>query len=159
MAQNTIYHVLDIRRGTTVDGPGFRTAVYLAGCRHYCPGCHNPDSWDENAGVEMTLDEILEVIKEEDFNVTLTGGDPLMNPESIALLTKAIKAFGYNIWLYTGYSIEEIRNNPDLCKALENVDVVVEGPFIEALKDPDLPFRGSSNQRIINISSKETSTG
>ena len=78
------YRVLDIIKGTTVDGPGFRTAIYFAGCRHQCPGCHNPQSWDFNAGNEMTLEELMKIIDEEDFDVTLSGGDPFYHPEEIA---------------------------------------------------------------------------
>lgn len=145
------YQVLDIRRGTTVDGPGLRTAIYLAGCSHRCPGCHNPDSWPFDAGVEMTLEEIMAVVDEEDFNVTLTGGDPLQQPQKTAVLASAIKKSGKNVWLYTGYTLEEIQQNPELWDALKDVDTIVEGPFIESLRDPDLLFRGSSNQRIINL--------
>lgn len=68
--------ILDIIRGTTVDGPGFRTAIYMAGCRHQCQGCHNPESWSFDAGKEMSLDEIMAIVAEEDFDVTLSGGDP-----------------------------------------------------------------------------------
>ena len=68
-----LYNVLKIERGTTVDGPGFRTSIYLAGCRHGCPGCHNPQSWDFETGVKMSLEEIMDVVREEEFNVTLTG--------------------------------------------------------------------------------------
>ncbi|MDE6272725.1 MAG: anaerobic ribonucleoside-triphosphate reductase activating protein [Muribaculaceae bacterium] len=149
---NYYYNVLDIRRGTTVDGPGFRTSVYLAGCRHNCPGCHNPESWDPDGGLKMTLEEIMAVIEEEDFDVTLTGGDPLINPETTAALAEAIKSRGYNIWLYTGFTIEQILADPRLKQAIRNIDTIVEGPFIESLRDPDLLFRGSSNQRIINLS-------
>lgn len=100
----------------------------------------------------MDIDELLFVIEEEDFNVTLSGGDPLMHPEEILNLTKAIKEkSGKNIWLYTGYTIEEILQQPALMKALTYVDTIVEGPFIESLKDRDLRFRGSSNQRIIHL--------
>ena len=91
MTRNIVFNVLDIRRGTTVDGPGLRTSIYLAGCTHACPGCHNPDSWDFKGGVTMTLDEIMEVIDDEDFNVTLTGGDPLMHPHTLPALIHAIK--------------------------------------------------------------------
>lgn len=146
------YNVLDIRRGTSVDGPGLRTSIYLAGCRHHCPGCHNPDSWDENGGVEMTLNELLAVIKEEDFDVTLTGGDPLLHPESTTVLAAAIKKLGYNIWLYTGYTIEEIESSPLLRNAIKDIDTIVEGRYDESLRDPDLLFRGSSNQRILRLS-------
>lgn len=143
------YKVLDIIRGTTVDGPGFRTSIYLAGCNHRCVGCHNPQSWNEENGKEMTLDEIMDVIKEEDFNVTLSGGDPLFNPEATTVLAKTIKEAGYNIWLYTGFTYEEIIDNRTLAQVLQYIDALVDGPFIQELKDDDLRFRGSSNQRII----------
>lgn len=145
------FHILDIIKGTTVDGPGFRTAIYMAGCRHDCPFCHNPESHNPMAGRVMGLDEILAVVEEEDFDVTLTGGDPLYDSAAACALASAIKDRGYGIWLYTGYTIEEIRNSPSLSKIIPLVDVIVDGPFIESLKDSDLPFRGSSNQRIINL--------
>ncbi len=143
------FQVLDIIKGTTVDGPGFRTAIYFAGCLHKCPGCHNPQSWDFHAGTEMSLEDLMGIIKEEDFDVTLTGGDPLYNPESIANLAKAIKQTGHTVWLYTGFTIEEIIASPSLSLPLPYIDTIVDGPFILSLRDPDLPFRGSSNQRII----------
>ncbi len=146
-----IFKVLDIIRGTTVDGPGFRTAIYFAGCRHGCPGCHNPQSWDFDAGNEMTLEELMDIIKEEDFDVTLSGGDPLYHPEEIAILAKAIKEAGYKVWLYTGFTIEEIQASEKLSAPLPYLDTIVDGPYIAALRDPDLPFRGSSNQRIIPL--------
>lgn len=145
------FNVLDIIRGTTVDGPGFRTSIYLAGCSHRCNGCHNPQTWDPDGGVLMTIDEIMKIVREEDFDVTLTGGDPLFNPKKTEMLARAIKDAGYHVWLYTGYTIEEIENNENLRNVLQFVDVVVDGPFIASLKDEDLPFRGSSNQRIIDV--------
>lgn len=145
------YHVLDIIRGTTVDGPGFRTAIYLSGCGHKCRGCHNPQSWDSKAGSRVSLEHILETVEEEDFDVTLTGGDPLYNPLTTMILAKRIKEMGYKIWLYTGYVYEEIKNSPNLSLPLPYIDTLVDGPYIESLRDPDLPFRGSSNQRIIDL--------
>ncbi len=145
-----MYKVLDIIRGTTVDGPGFRTAIYFAGCRHACPGCHNPQSWDFNAGSEMTLEELMAIIEEEDFDVTLTGGDPLYHPEEIAVLAKTIKAGGHTVWLYTGFTIEEILASERLSLPLPYLDAIVDGPFIQSLRDTDLQFRGSSNQRILH---------
>lgn len=144
-------NVLRIVRGTTVDGPGFRTSIYIAGCLHACPGCHNPQSWDFEGGETMTLGEIMEIIKEEDFDVTLTGGDPLYHPEEVYELTRMIRETGHSTWLYTGFTWEEIQEDPKLKKAVSHCDVIVEGPFIESLRDPDLLFRGSSNQRIIYI--------
>lgn len=143
--------IIDIKRGTTVDGPGFRTSFYFAGCTHHCPGCHNPQTWDLEAGTEMSISEIMEIVREEDFNVTFSGGDPLMHPEEIAALAKAIQDDGYTIWMYTGYTIEQIRASERLSLPLPYLEAIVDGPYIEALRDPDLLFRGSSNQRICMI--------
>lgn len=145
-------NILDIMRGTTVDGPGFRTSIYMAGCTHACPGCHNPQSWDFNGGTPMTIGEIMEIVKEEDFDVTLSGGDPLCQPENTMALLRALKDDGRNVWLYTGYTWEEILADERLHEVVRLADVVVEGPFVEALKDKDLRFRGSSNQRIVAVS-------
>ena len=100
----------------------------------------------------MTLQEIMEVVEEEDFDVTLTGGDPLYWGEKLIPLIAAIKALGKDIWLYTGYTISQIRLSPVLRRVIRGVDTVVEGPFILSQKDPDLLFRGSANQRIIPLS-------
>lgn len=143
--------ILDIIRGTTVDGEGFRTAIYMAGCNHHCPGCHNPGSWDFEGGRDMSLEEIMEIVDEEEFDVTLSGGDPFCNVDDSIRLAREIRKRGYNIWCYTGYTIEEIRNNPALAPLLEEINVLVDGPFIRDLHDPDLLFRGSSNQRIIRL--------
>lgn len=145
------YKVLDIIRGTTVDGPGFRTSIYLAGCSHHCPGCQNPQSWDIDNGRAMSLEEILKVIEEEDFDVTLSGGDPLFNVDAAKSLIKAIKSQNRNVWLYTGYTWEEIISDKEILEAVSNVDVIVDGRYIEVFRDPDLPFRGSTNQRIIDV--------
>lgn len=145
--------VLDIMKGTTVDGPGFRTSIYIAGCRHQCPGCHNPQSWDFNGGEPHSLSQLMEIIMEEDFDVTLSGGDPLYHPEEVAQLAKLIAATGHKLWIYTGFKWEEICDNPIYREILQNTEAIVDGPFIESLKDPDLKFRGSSNQRIIDVKS------
>ena len=145
-------NVLDIVEGTSVDGPGLRTSVYVAGCRHNCPGCHNPQSWSMDGGRPMTIAQILTVIEDNDFDVTITGGDPLYHPEEIYILTRLIKErMGKNIWLYTGFTLEEILKDEQLKFALRYVDTIVEGRFIQELADKNLRFRGSSNQQIINI--------
>ena len=102
----------------------------------------------------MEVEEIMERVIEEDFNVTLTGGDPLWQVDKVLPLVKAIKEKGYNIWCYTGFTWEEIIDSPQLSQILEWVDVIVEGRFVEELRDISLRFRGSSNQRIIKV--KET---
>ena len=143
--------VLDIIPGTSVDGPGLRTSIYLAGCRHNCPGCHNPQSWDFENGVEMSADDIFTVIKQHDFNVTFTGGDPIYHSQELLPLAKKIKDVGYTIWLYTGFLMEDLLDMPVPHNLLEFIDVLVDGPYIEALRDMHLPFRGSSNQRVIDV--------
>lgn len=100
----------------------------------------------------MSILQIVDVIADNDFDVTLTGGDPLYHPDEVLELTRAIKQkLGKNIWLYTGFTFEQISANKTLKSTLKYVDTIVEGPFIESLKDPSLRFRGSSNQRIINL--------
>ena len=144
-------NIIEIIRGTTVDGPGFRTSIYFAGCHHRCLGCHNPQSWDFAAGKPMSIDEIMAVVEEEDFDVTLSGGDPLYHPEFVRELTRRIVGTGHTVWVYTGFTLEEIEASPTLLLALEHTDTIVEGPYVESLRDPDLLFRGSSNQRIVKM--------
>ena len=135
-----------------MDGPGLRTSIYLAGCNHHCPGCHNPQSWDFKGGEERTLDELMEVITYNEAPVTLSGGDPLQQPEGTRALIHRIKQeLGYNVWCYTGYTWEEIVADRALLDVVRELDVLVEGPFIEAERDTTLHFRGSRNQRLIDI--------
>lgn len=143
--------ILKIIRGTTVDGPGFRTSVYFAGCSHRCQGCHNPQSWDFDGGEEMGIDDIMKVVREEDFDVTLSGGDPLYQPEFVKELVGRIKAEGHTVWIYTGFTWEEIENDDTLRNAVNDAEAVVEGRFVESLRDTSLYFRGSANQRIIYL--------
>ena len=145
--------ILEIVEDTTVDGPGFRTSVYSSGCPHHCPGCHNPQSWNIDSGHPVEIEEILKVILDEPFaDVTFTGGDPMFQPQGFTELAKAIKLHSTkNIWCYTGYRFEELLQNPAQKALLEQIDVLVDGRFIEALKNGELRFRGSSNQRIINV--------
>ena len=149
--------VLNIIEGTSVDGPGLRTSVYLAGCEHHCAGCHNPQSWDAQGGKATSIDDLLAVIAYNELPVTLSGGDPLFQAEGVARLAERIKGeLGYNIWCYTGYTWEQIVRQPRLLAAVKNVDVVVDGPFIMSQRDTDLRFRGSHNQRIIDVTASMT---
>ena len=145
--------ILSIVHDTMVDGPGFRTAIYCAGCPNHCPGCHNPQSWDIQNGTMTSTDEIMKEIMSDPFaNVTFTGGDPMFQPEGFKELAQEIhKASNKTIWCYTGYKFENLQKNPQQLALLQQIDVLVDGPFIEALRDKDLFFRGSSNQRIINV--------
>ncbi|MDR3269533.1 MAG: anaerobic ribonucleoside-triphosphate reductase activating protein [Tannerella sp.] len=157
---NDTLSILDIVEDTTVDGPGFRTAIYAAGCPRRCPGCHNPQSWEIGRGSLWTVDAVMRKIRQAEFsNVTFSGGDPLMQPEAFAGLARRIRReTDKTIWCYTGYPYEQILASPRLSQILPHIDVLVDGPYIDALKDETLPFRGSSNQRIIYLNRKrETS--
>ncbi|MDE5858440.1 MAG: anaerobic ribonucleoside-triphosphate reductase activating protein [Muribaculaceae bacterium] len=143
--------VVDIVDGTSVDGPGLRTTIYFAGCKHHCPGCHNPQTWSFDAGRDMNQQEIIDHIVENDFDVTFSGGDPMYQSSDIIPLAKQIKSMGKTIWCYTGFLFEEILSSPEMSKLLPYIDVVVDGLFVESLKDTELIFRGSSNQRIIDV--------
>lgn len=144
--------VLDIARGTSVDGPGLRDSIYFAGCHHACEGCHNPQSWDMNGGREMSDDEIMEILRYDDFDVTFSGGDPMYRAADVARLARRIKAeLGKTIWCYTGFKFESIVSGPHFRCLLEAVDVLVDGPFVLAERDISLRFRGSGNQRIIDV--------
>lgn len=144
--------VLDILHGTIVDGPGLRTSIYFAGCKHHCPECHNPESWDFSGGVERSVDDIFSEIEKNGFNVTLSGGDPLYQDiDELTALAKKIKDAGLDLWVYTGFTIEEVFELKIYDKFLQYVDVVVDGPFEIKNRDTSLMFRGSSNQRILKL--------
>lgn len=149
---NTKVSVLNVIEGTSVDGVGLRTSIYFAGCCHHCEGCHNPHSWDITNGNMVSIRELIEVIRENDFNVTFSGGDPLYQIKEVTILAKAIKQMlGKTIWCYTGYIYEDIKDDTKYAELLSNIDVLVDGPFKLNLRDTSLPFRGSSNQRIIYL--------
>ncbi|MDR0699859.1 MAG: anaerobic ribonucleoside-triphosphate reductase activating protein [Tannerella sp.] len=145
--------ILNIVRDTTVDGPGFRTAIYAAGCIHQCSGCHNPQSWDIKNGSLYSISALLEIIDENEFsNVTFTGGDPLVQLEGFTDLARHIKKrTGKNIWCYTGFLYEQIIKSGRLSQILPFIDVLVDGRYIKSFRSEGLPFRGSRNQRIIDV--------
>ena len=145
--------ILNILHDTTVDGPGFRTSIYCAGCRHHCPGCHNPESWDFSAGYEVETDQLMQEIKADPFaDVTFTGGDPFFQAEGFAELARRIKTeTTKTIWCYTGFLYEHLLEQPRYRTLLEQLDVLVDGPFIMAQRNEDLLFRGSANQRLIDV--------
>lgn len=149
---NNSIRVLDIRYGTSVDGEGLRTSIYCSGCENRCEGCHNPQSWDWEAGQEISVTELFDHIVEADMNVTFTGGDPMLHPDSFIELARLIKSHtDKTIWCYTGYRFEELMQNQQQRELARLCDVIVDGPFVLAERDLSLRFRGSRNQRIIDV--------
>ena len=157
LSTNSI-RILGIKYGTSVDGIGLRTSLYCAGCENRCPGCHNPQSWDENGGDAILVDELYKRIVEADMNVTFTGGDPMLHPEGFIALASLIKRnTDKTIWCYTGYRFEELLSHPTRRQLVELCDVIVDGRYVEAERDLSLHFRGSRNQRIIDVKASLTS--
>lgn len=147
--------ILGTYKETVVDGEGLRYSIYFAGCTHACKGCHNKESWCPDNGTLITEEYLDKIINEINSNplldgITLSGGDPLYNPEEMLEVVKYLKEkTEMNIWLYTGYTIEELRKDNKRMAVLEYIDTLVDGKFVQELYDPLLKFRGSSNQRII----------
>ncbi|PFA22526.1 MULTISPECIES: anaerobic ribonucleoside-triphosphate reductase activating protein [Bacillus cereus group] len=146
--------VMNIIHDSVVDGEGLRTVVFFAGCPHRCLGCHNPQSWNMCNGSEMNTEEIVkEIAKNPLTDVTFSGGDPFFQAAEVKIVAKAVKALKKNLWIYTGYTLEEIQSsqNNDMIELLHYGDVLVDGRFELEKRDLTLPFRGSSNQRIIRL--------
>lgn len=144
--------VLNIVPDTIVDGPRMRTSIYLSGCFHGCKGCHNPSSWRLENGKDTKTSDIIDVIKKYDHKrVTITGGDGLCYQyEELLSFLKDLRTElpDVNIWLYTGYTWEELVGS-EKAEILGYIDVLVDGKFEESLKSKDCLFRGSTNQRLI----------
>ncbi len=154
------YH--NITKDDMLNGDGLRAVLWTAGCPHKCPGCHNPVTWDENGGLEFdvkTKEELFSILEKPYISgLTLSGGDPLLpsNRDELTELVKEVKLKfpQKTIWLYTGYLWKEIKE----LEIVNYLDVVVDGRFLENLKNTQLKWRGSSNQRVIDVK-KTLSTG
>ena len=138
-----------------VDGPGLRFSVFTQGCSHHCPGCHNPETHDPQGGHDEDTDALIAKMKKNPLlsGITLTGGDPLEQSAPCLELAKAAHAAGLNVWAYTGYTWEQLLNraDPDQMALLREVDVLVDGPFIQGERSLELDYRGSKNQRLIDV--------
>ena len=151
----------DILFDSIVDGIGLRSVIFVQGCNHRCFGCHNPQSWSFKENIVKTTDEIVREIQENSISlkVTLSGGDPFEQVDQCIDLIQKLKLNGYNdFWIYTGYLWEEIINCENKKRLLTLADVIVDGKFMEDKKSYELSFKGSSNQRIIDVE-KSLKTG
>lgn len=159
MEQNSEYIRLaaDLQSDSIVDGPGLRAVLWTQGCSHHCKGCQNPQTWDFNGGGLVPLSAVYEAIDElkGQNGLTFSGGDPMFQVEACNKIAEYAIKKGLNIWCYTGFTYEQImdmaKNKPIYKEFLEKIDVLVDGKFILAKRDLNLLFRGSSNQRLIDV--------
>ena len=136
-----------------VDGPGIRYVLFTQGCPHGCPGCHNPQTHDFNGGKEVDTDLLLRDIVKNSFvkAVTFSGGEPFAQPEALAELAAVLKDKGFHLMCYSGYTFEQLLQREDARPLLDKLDLLVDGPFVEARKSIELRFRGSDNQRVLDV--------
>lgn len=179
--KNTTISLYGTVPDSIVDGPGLRYAVFVQGCSHHCPGCHNPESQPAEGGTETTLAALLADIRANGLahDVTLSGGEPFEQPKACAALAAELKRNGYGIWCYTGYLYDDLAGRAEAARTqqaqreeagltgnaltegiaddlavgdlLDSIDVLVDGPFVESRKSLELKWCGSSNQRLIDV--------
>jgi len=141
--------------GSIVDGPGLRFTVFVQGCVHHCPGCHNPETHSFDGGYEISVDELANQLLSDPLTVglTLSGGDPMEQAAECARLAAIARKSGMTVWTYTGYTYEALltQGDPDKLALLDQTDVLVDGPFVQAQKSYELLYRGSRNQRLIDL--------
>ena len=145
----------DLQSDSIVDGLGIRTVIWTQGCSHNCPGCHNPFTHDFCSGDLVDLEDVIERLEdlEGQDGVTFSGGDPMFQAKACAILAEKIHELGMNVWAYTGFTFEELleKGNSDILDFLNQIDVLIDGKFDISKRNLSLEFRGSSNQRIIDI--------
>lgn len=159
MEQNKEYIRLaaDLQTDSIVDGPGLRTVIWTQGCHHHCKGCQNPQTWSFEGGGLISIKEVLKEIDKLEYQsgLTFSGGDPMYQPYACNEIAKYARKKGLNIWVYTGFTFEELINmskfDPIYLEFIKNIDVLVDGRFILEERDLSLLFRGSRNQRLIDI--------
>ncbi|MBO4831143.1 MAG: anaerobic ribonucleoside-triphosphate reductase activating protein [Oscillospiraceae bacterium] len=140
-----------------VDGPGFRFTLFTQGCPHDCEGCHNPETHDFGGGSEMSTDEIIRKLLSNPLTdgITFSGGEPFEQAGDCAVIAKAARDNGLNVWAYSGYTFEELikkaEKQPEVMDLLKLTDVLVDGRFILAQRSLSLKWRGSANQRILDV--------
>ena len=137
-----------------VDGPGIRMTIFAQGCPHHCQGCHNPETWDFGCGTPMSVERIADIVATNPLcrGVTFSGGEPFAQAEGFSRLAQLLKARGYEVASYSGYTFEQLSNGTEAQqKLLETIDVLIDGRFVLSERSLEIPFRGSRNQRIIDV--------
>ena len=146
-----VIYYMDIKYDTIVDGIGFRNTVYCSGCNINCSECHNPQSWDIKNGKPVSVKELSNLLLENGNDITFSGGECSLQARCFIKLAKILKSNSRNIWLYSGHTYEELRQNLITGELIDSVDVLVDGKYLKELRNINLPFKGSSNQRIIDM--------
>lgn len=143
----------DIQPDSILDGSGIRTVIWFQGCLHNCKGCQNPETHDMNGGIVVDVDELKMKLKNLKYQsgITLSGGDPFFQPEAALEIVKFAKSIGLNVWAYTGFTYEALLSDKIRLDLLKNVDVLVDGKFMMDKKSLNCRFRGSTNQRLIDV--------
>jgi len=143
----------DIQPDSILDGSGIRTVIWFQGCLHNCKGCQNPETHDMNGGIVVDVDELKMKLKNLKYQsgITLSGGDPFFQPEAALEIAKFAKSVGLNVWAYTGFTYEALLSDKSRLDLLKNVDVLVDGKFMMDKKSLNCKFRGSTNQRLIDV--------
>lgn len=141
----------ELQFDSVVDGPGLRTVIWTQGCIHNCKGCHNPQTHSLTGGFIIPIADLIAQLRSVDQNVTFSGGDPMLQPKQCFLLAKELKRLKRNIWVYTGFTFEYLLNSSEHRAFLEYIDVLVDGKFEEKEKTSECKFRGSKNQRLIDV--------
>lgn len=143
-----------------VDGAGLRTVIWCQGCIHNCPDCHNPETHSLAGGFEMSVDDIELILKARHMQqgVTFSGGEPFLQPLPLSILAKKAHKLGMDVWCYTGYKYEDLADVLLADHLLKEIDVLVDGAYVKEKRDLSLRFRGSSNQRLIDMN-KTRETG
>lgn len=149
--------IAGIEKESVVNGPGIRFVIFTQGCPHCCEGCHNPQTHDPDGGKVVTIEELLVLIQQTKLirGVTFSGGEPFMQAQALANLAKKIKVLGLTVMTYTGFLCEQLLvmsvKKKGVRELLEYTDILVDGPFIMEQRDLRLVFRGSANQRVIDV--------
>ena len=149
-----IFRAFGSEQNSIVDGPGIRMAIFMQGCLHKCKGCHNPTSWPIYGGIRMDTEEFKKEMAKDPLltGITLSGGEPFLQPLAALDLARAAHQRNLSVWCYTGYTYEQILEWEDARKdLLREIDVLVDGPFEEDKKSLEIPWRGSTNQRLIDV--------
>lgn len=147
-------YLAGIAGDSIVDGPGIRTTFFSQGCPHHCPGCHNPETWDFSGGTPMEEECLVEIVKSNPLcrGVTFSGGEPFSQAEGFTRLAQLLKAQVYEVASYTGYTFEQLLQGTQAQKELlAQLDILIDGPFLQEQRSLELNFRGSRNQRILNV--------